>query len=188
MYFEVLLVALVVASTAVAGDQAKSFVNSKFGYKMMVPAKWDMDLSGSGVPVLFNYKRSEGGPQGLFPEHGAHLFIVPLTVVQPMANAKRIDEWIQFNLRTSHEDPLIRQVPDLDPGEGGPRNIVEVQADFIRDEQDGERQREFNYYFTLRNTAFRLMLLYWKSNPQGRSFQSTAEDVLRSIKATSTAP
>ena len=150
---------------------------------MTIPAKWNMDVPESGVPVLFNYKRSEGGPQGLFPDHGANIFLIPLDAVKINTNATTLDEWIHRNLQHDHSSSSIKQLPDLDPNPRSPRNIVEVWADFVRDEQDEEKQSEVNYYFTLNGAEFRLMLLYWKDDHQGKYFQSTAESLLRSLRS-----
>jgi hypothetical protein len=174
----VLAIALLPAS---ATD--REYTNSKFNYKLTVPARWNIDPPESGVPVLFNYKRSEGGPQGLFPNGGANIYLIPLTAVQPTTPAKTLDEWINQNIEHDHKNASVKKRHDVAGDEKGPQNVVEVQSDFVRDSQDQESQREVSYYFSLNGATFRLMLLYWKQNPHGARLQAICESVLRSIRA-----
>ena len=55
---------------------------------------------GGTSPVQLQAER--GGPQGLFPNHGANIYLIPLAAVQVSANAKTPDDWIQQNLRRDH--------------------------------------------------------------------------------------
>ena len=64
----------------------------------------------------------------------------------------------------------------------GPQDVVEVQSDFTRAPGE-DPQREVDYYFSLRSSAFRLLLLYWKDDTQGQHFQSIAETLLRTIRS-----
>jgi hypothetical protein len=165
-----------------ASGNDKEYTNSKFGYRLTLPPRWNIDIPESGVPVLFNYKRNQGGPQGLFPEGGANIYLIPLAAVEITTPAKTLDDWIKRNLERDHKNTLIKQLHEADNSERAPQNIIQVQSDFIRDSQDEEPQREVSYYFKLNGAAFRLMLLYWKQDPNGPRLQAICESVLRSIR------
>jgi hypothetical protein len=166
-----------------AAETGTHFANSKFHYEFTIPPKWNIDTPESGVPVLFNYKRSEGGPQGLFPDHGANIFLIPLAAVQVSTRADTISEWIQSNLQRDHQNASTRKKPELSSKSAdGPQDVVEVQSDFTRAPGE-DPQREVDYYFSLRSSAFRLLLLYWKDDTQGQHFQSIAETLLRTIRS-----
>jgi len=148
-----------------------------------------MDVNLSGVPVLFNYQRGREGPQGLFPDDGAQIYLIPFEVVSVVTNAKTFDEWIHQNLWPDHTNVSLRHIPDTttrsrETSVRSPRNIVGVQADYERDPHDGLLQHEIDYYFTLGESMFRLRLLYWKGNPREAALRSIFDAVFRSIRST----
>lgn len=167
--------------------QQHTYDSSQFKYQFVVPPKWHLVVSGSGVPVLFNYKESEGAGQGLFPEDGANISLIPFEVVSVVTSAKTMDDWIQHNLGTDHKNVSLPRAVEIYGTNRSPQNIIEVEADFVRDVQDDELQHEVNYYFTLRGARFRLMLLYWKDNAQAAKLRSICQSILRSITSTETA-
>ena len=81
-----------------AAETGTHFANSRFHYEFTIPPEMERRPPESGVPVLFNYKRSEGGPQGLFPDHGANIFLIPLAAVQVGASCRH-------DLRVDSEQP-----------------------------------------------------------------------------------
>ena len=163
--------------------QTRTYVSSQFKYKLTVPTHWNIEVSGSGVPVIFNYALSEGGPQGLFPENGANIFLIPLEAVKVVTGASTMDEWIRRNLAADHKNVTIRHIPSPSGSDRAPQNVVEVQADFERNPQDDQLQRELDFYFTLRGSMFRLMLVYWKDSPHAAELRSACESILRSIRS-----
>jgi hypothetical protein len=178
-----LALATLAMTPLLASGNDKEYANSKFHYKLTLPPRWNIDVPESGVPVLFNYKRSEGGPQGLFPGGGANIYLIPLAAVEARTPAKTLDDWITRNLERDHKNASIKQLHGADNSERAPQGIVEVQSDFVRDSQDEEPQHEVSYYFRLNGATFRLMLLYWKHDPNGSRLQAICESVLRSIRA-----
>jgi hypothetical protein len=166
-----------------ASGAVKHFVNSQFGYELDVPTGWNLDQTPSGVPVLFNYKRSMAGPQGLFPEEGAEIRVIPFKAVQIVTRAHIMDQWIKDNYGADYRNVSQKKLPDAGASPKVPRNITEVQADFERDSQDNELQRDLSYYFTLNGNAFRLRLLYWKKNPHREQIETVCRSVLGSIRA-----
>ncbi len=163
-------------------DTSRAFVNSKFHYALKVPGGWNAE--GQDIPVLFNYRASEGGPQGLFPDHGAQITLIPLAAVQAVVDAGTMDEWIKRNLASNHTNVSIRHLPAPEDNRAlTPRDIVEVEADFERDPQDDMLQHEVDYYFYLRGAPFRLRLLYWKDDKQSSGHRAALQYVLRSITA-----
>ena len=177
-------VSFVLAQAAVG--QAHNYVSSRFKYQFVVPAKWHLAVSGSGVPVLFNYKESEGAGQGLFPEGGANIFLIPFEAVSAVTSAKTMDEWIKNNLAPDHTNVTLPRAIEIYGGKRSPQNITKVEADFVRPVPDDEMHHEVNYYFTLRGAMFRLMLVYWKDSPKAAEFRSICQSILRSIKSTGT--
>jgi hypothetical protein len=172
------LFAFLTASAAV-----KHFVSSQFGYELDVPTGWNVDQTPSGVPVLFNYESSMAGPQGLFPEKGAEVRVIPFETVQIVMHARTMDEWITHNYGAAYRNVSQRKLPDVGASLKEPQNITEVQADFERDSQDEELQHDLSYYFTLNGAAFRLRLLYWRDNPHRAELETVCKSVLRSIRA-----
>ena len=92
-----------------------------------------------------------------------------------------MDEWIKRNITRDHRVASIKGISES-LGQSGPRDIVRVEADFKRDPQDTESQREVNYYFTLRGAALRLRLLYWRDDPRSSSYRMALRSVLRRIE------
>jgi hypothetical protein len=160
----------------------ETYINERFNYSLQIPKKWRISESGY-IPLLFNYTPRTGGPQGLFPKQGAEIYVVPLSAVQQVLHAEAMEKWITVNLEHHHFDIIRKKISDPVDDVNAPHNILQVEADFERDPDDQERQHELNYYFTLRNVPFRLMLLYWKDNHQITSQRAVCWSVLRSIRA-----
>ncbi len=137
-----LILALFVALTALGA--VKHFVSKQFKYELDVPAGWNIDQTPSGVPVLFNYKSSMAGPQGLFPEDGAEIRLMPLQEVQVVTNARTMDEWINHNYGPAYRNVSKKRLPDFGANGREPREITEVQAEFERDPIDEELQHDFS--------------------------------------------
>ena len=182
--FALIVFSFVLVQAAVG--QGHTYVGSRFKYQFLVPPKWHIAVSGSGVPVLFNYKESEGAGQGLFPEGGANISLIPFEVVGPVLGVKTMNDWIERNLATDHENVSLPRVIETDATKRSPQHVIEVEADFVRPVPDDELHHEVNYYFTLRGAMFRLMLVYWKDSPQAAEFRSVCQSILRSIKSTET--
>jgi hypothetical protein len=163
--------------------QGQSYLSMKFRYRLLVPAGWNTSVSGSGVLTIFDYKPEELLPQGLFPDEGSEIRVVPFAGLEAFTKAKTLDEWVVFNLARNHTGVSSKRRADLSKGEDSPQGVVEVEADFERNVQDGGLQHELNYYFTLRGKMFRLMLIYWRDNPQASTLRSTCAAVLASIQA-----
>ena len=169
-----------------AAGQEHTYASSRFKYQFVVPPKWHIAVSGSGVPVLFNYKESEGAGQGLFPDGGANISLIPFEVVGPILGVKTMNDWIERNLGTDHKNVSLPRAIEIDGTKRSPQHIIELEADFIRSAQDDELQHEVDYYFTLRGEMFWLTLVYWKDSPQAAEFRSVCQSILRSIKSTET--
>jgi hypothetical protein len=170
-------------ASAIADAQPRTYTSARYNYRITVPEGWHISVPKSGVATFFNYELKEAGPQGLFPEDGAEIYLIPYGAVETVASSKTLRDWIQHNLTADHANVEIREIPASNRGSSGPQNVIEVTADFQRDSQDYEPQREVDYYFTLDKQMFRIMLLYWNDNPQGPFLQSICDSMLRSIRS-----
>ena len=175
---------LAVALAAQGQPRVRSYQSSMFGYRLQFPARWKMVVQGNGVLTLFNYRQSEAGPQGLFPSEGAEIYLIPFETVRAVVGTDTMDGWAKRNLTPGHTNGHIGRFPDVGTTRDVPRDVVEVDADFLRDPQDADLQYEVSYYFALNGAKFRLMLLYWKGNKRGSHLRSVAELVLQSIRST----
>jgi hypothetical protein len=164
-------------------SQSRSYVSAKFNYRLLLPPGWNMSAAGSDVLMIFDYKQTEALPQGLFPDRGAEIWVIPFAGLEAITKAKTMDEWIAYNAGHNHSGVSTKHRPDLSKGGNSPNEVVEVDADFERDPQDEGLQHEVNYYFTLRGKMFRLMLIYWKGNPQASHLRSVCESLLGSVRA-----
>ena len=163
--------------------QGRSYVSTKFQYRLSLPPRWNTSDNGSGVLTIFDYKPSEAGPQGLFLDSGAEILVIPFAGVEATTKAKTLDEWIAHSRSRADRGVSTQRRPDLSKGGNSQDWVVEVNADFERDSQDGLLQHEVDYYFTLTGRMLRLMLIYWKGNPQASQLRSVCEAVLRSVQA-----
>ncbi len=164
-------------------SQDGTYRSAKFNYRLLLPPGWNTSTAGSGVLTIFDYKPAEAGPQGLFPFGGAEMLVLPFAGLEAITKAKTMDEWIAYNAGHNHSGVSTKHRPDLSKGGNSPNEVVEVDADFERDPQDEGLQHEVNYYFTLRGKMFRLMLIYWKGNPQASHLRSVCESLLGSVRA-----
>lgn len=175
-------VALLVGTALLLPAHAQRiYKDSKYHYSLQVPAGWNLDVNDS-VPILFNFPPSQAGPQGLFPDHGSEIFLIPLAEVQAVVNAKTVDEWIHGNLTRDYSAISISQLP-AEHGDKAPQSITKVEADFQRG-PDEELQREISYYFALRGHLFRLILRYWKDDSRAARHRAACLSVLGSIRST----
>jgi len=127
---------------------------------------------------------AEGGPQGLFPDHGAEIYVVPFAAVRAVVSAGTMAEWISRNITPDHGAVSIKRLSQPRGDESAPGNIVEVEADFQRGSHSQEEpQHETSYYFTLRGAMFRLRLSYWKGDPRSAKHRSACLSILQSIRA-----
>ncbi len=161
----------------------RNFTSDRFRYALTVPIGWNLLESPSGVPVIFNYPRAKGLPQGLIPDGGADIYLVPESVVAPVTPAGGLDEWIRSNESTSHSDIRVSRPVVRTKGTNAPQDLVKVEADYERSPDDGMLQTEVNYYFRLHGDGFRLRLLYWKGAPKASSFRAALVGILNSIRA-----
>jgi hypothetical protein len=171
------------AAPQVSFGQGQSYLNTKFNYRLSLPPGWNTSVSGSEVLTIFDYKPEEALPQGLFPDGGSEIWVVPFAGLEAFTKAKTLDEWIAFNAARNHSGVSTRDRADLSRGGNSPDGVVEVDADFERSPDDDALQHEVNYYFTLRGKMFRLMLIYWKDNPNAARLRSVCESVLESVQA-----
>jgi hypothetical protein len=167
----------------VSFGQGRSYLSPKFNYRLLLPPGWNTPASVSDVLMIFDYKPTEALPQGLFPDGGAEIWVIPFEEVGAITKAKTMEEWIAYNAAHGHTGVSSRRRADLSKGGNSPDGVLEVDADFERSPQDDGLQHEVNYYFTLRGGMFRLMLIYWKDNPQAAHLRSVCESMLGSIQA-----
>jgi hypothetical protein len=163
--------------------QVKSFVSSRFNYQLNIPVKWHISVAKSGVAIAFNYDLSRALPQGLIPEGGVEVYVVPLAAVEPVTEAKTLETWAEGNLSVGHTNVSTAHLPNFSNTDNTPHNILEVEADFRRYEQDEDVQREISFYFTLKGKPFRLMTLFGKDDPKAAYFRATSESIFRSIRS-----
>jgi hypothetical protein len=182
-----LAVAVLCGAVAVAGALAlgagapRIYSNSRFHYRLEVPPNWNISVAESGVVTFFNYDERDSGPQGLFPEPGAEITVIPLDAVAAVVTANTVDEWIAANLTRGHALISRRSLPS-GAAQDSARDIVNVEASFERDPQDEQLQHETNYYFTLHGAEFRLRLLYWKGDSSSANYRGACERILRGIR------
>jgi hypothetical protein len=177
---------LVLAASMFSAAEQKTFTSARFGYELRLPKSWNISVADSGVPVFFNYPRAEALPQGLIPDHGAEIYLIPFAALRGTTRAKDLKEWIQINTRREHSRIHVTQVPGALEEESAPHNVFRVTSDFERDPQDGIPQREIDYYFQLNGEGFRLRLVYWKGDPRSTYFESVQQAIFRSIRAVTT--
>ena len=111
------------------------------------------------------------------------MYVLPLSAVQMVVNSRTMEEWINRNVSPNHSAVSLKRLPGFGSDDSVPQNLVEVEADFQRGQQE-DLQHEMNYYFTLRGAIFRLRLLYWKDDRTAVSHRAACQFVLRSIRAT----
>jgi hypothetical protein len=176
------LLGVLLVSPLPAAEQ-RTFTSSKYGYRLRLPKTWNVSVSANGIPIFFNYDPKDALPQGLFPEHGVDIRLIPFAVVQPITKGDSLKEWIQFNSALGYSNMVIRQLPTPNRSERTPVDVVVVHADYQRDPQDEVWERATDYYFTLHGERFRLMLEYWKGDPQSAYFESVVDSIFRSIES-----
>jgi hypothetical protein len=185
MYCSALLLPAVLdlSLSAYAPAAARAYLNRQFGYRLTVPAGWNIAVPPSGVPVLFNYAQGSALPQGLIPDGGAEVYVIPYQAVELVTSARDLESWIAANSAMWHTNVRTSSAAPWAKDDGAPQEIVKVDADYERAPEDETLQSEVNYYFTLHHRGFRLRLLYEKGDPHGSSFNSALLAVLHSIKA-----
>jgi len=171
-----------VLTLPLSATEQKTFTSAKYGYKVRLPKTWNVSVSAAGIPVFFNYDPSEALPQGLIPEHGAEIYLIPFANVQPVTGTKNLTDWIQFNNARGRSNIVVKRL-STSRSEREPHDAVEVDSDFERDPQDEVLQRVTDYYFTLRGEKFRLMLVHWKGDQQSAHFRLVLDSVFRSIES-----
>ncbi len=173
-------------ATAVSGGayfaDERTFTSELFGYRLEVPGGWHVAVPPSGVPVFFNYDESKALPQGLIPDRGANIYLIPYEAVSRVTQARDLQDWIQTNSEQWHTNVRTSRVAAWSSSETAPQEIVKVEADYERAPEDEERQAEINYYFVLHGSGFRLRMLYGKGDPRSSYFKTVADSLLRSIK------
>jgi len=135
------------------------------------------------VPVISNYPASGALPQGLIPDAGADIFLIPYEAVEAVARAGDLENWIESNDAMWHNKARTRRLPSWTNDESYPQQIFRVDADYERAPEDGTLQSEVNFYFLLHRAGFRLRMLYWKGDSHRSSFNSALQEVLHSIRA-----
>ena len=161
----------------------KAFTSAQYGFTLRFPGSWSVSVSGAGVPLFFNYRRSQALPQGLLLDGGAEIYVIPFVLVGAMTHADSLDDWIAFNNAHGCSEIKTHHLPNFDSSVRVPHDIVEVESDFERDPQDDQLQRVIDYYFTLHGKKFRLMLVHWKDDPRAAYFRSVLDSVFRSIES-----
>lgn len=172
------------ALITLTADEQHRFVSSAFKYQLLVPQQWNLSVAKSGVPMIFNYNRRQAGSQGLFPDSGAEIYIVPLALVKAVVKGNSLDDWIRNDLSLEHTNALISHLPDAVDDHRLPRNVVMVESDFERDPQDKGLQHQIDYYYVLSGGMYHLMCVYWKDNLRAAQVRAACESVFRSIRAT----
>jgi hypothetical protein len=180
--FERVGLGVVLATLPLIAVEHKAFTSVRFAYRLRLPRSWNVSVAGSGVPVFFNYTTAAVLPQGLIPDNGADIYLIPFAALRGITGATDTEEWIRLNRTRDHSNVTIRRLPSPGGTERVPRNVFEVKSDFERDPQDGKLQREVNYYFELHGDSFRLRLLYWKGDPRSSYFESVLDSIFRSIR------
>lgn len=178
-------VVCVITACIPQAEATKRFISTDFAYELAYPSDWNLDVSPLGIPIFYSFRPEQGGPQGLFPEDGAIIEIIPSDVVLPITNATTLENWIRSTYdHDVYTNVKTRRLPKTRPVDGVPHDIIRVSADFERDSDDGRLQRDISYYYRLDDKVFRLTLLYWKGNPKAKApqYESLAESVLRSIR------
>jgi hypothetical protein len=172
---------LLMLQTASAQLLKRTVEVPQFEYKVTIPAGWDFDLSNSGVPVIFNFKREEGGPQGLFPEHGATIYIHPeLGLLIPGIPGKQRDRILQ-GAQEGRVILKVTHIPDFRAGSRAPHQITREDADLTLDGPDGLIEREITYSFRLRQSRFQLVLTYYRGDRLAADFEARSLEILRSV-------
>jgi hypothetical protein len=166
-----------------AAEEQKAFTSGEYGYRLRLPRSWNVSVSGNGIPTIYNYDPKDALPQGLFPEHGADILLIPFAVVQPATKGHTLTEWIHSNTAHGYSNVVVKQVSSPNGSKHRPSDVVEVRADFRRAPDDEELQRTVCYYFTLHGMKFRLMLEYWKDDPRSAYFESVLDAVFRSLES-----
>lgn len=179
----VLLSIAIVMNDGAHAAGARTFTSQRFGYQLSVPRDWNIAVPPSDVPVLFNYDESKALPQGLIPEGGANIYVIPYEAVGLVTSARDLQDWIQINSRMWHTNVRTSRVASWSRDERLPQRITKVDADYERAPEDEALQSEINYYFVLRGAGFRLRMLYGKGDPRSSYFNSVIGVVLRSVRA-----
>jgi hypothetical protein len=173
---------LILSDCSLQANGPRKYANRAFHYALEVPATWRIEARNT-VCVLYNFRPNEGGPQALFLEHGAEIYVIPLAAVQATVDATTIDEWASRNASPDHTAISAKHLSGPGRDDSVPNNLLMVEADYERDPQE-DLQHEVNYYFSLRASIFRLRLLYWKDDSRAARHRAAVESVLRSIHAT----
>jgi len=181
--FVALLAAGAIVTCALFAANEEAFVSHRFGYRLSVPRGWHVAVSPSDIPVLFNYDQSKALPQGLIPEGGAEIYLIPYEAVEAVSPAGDLKEWIVANSALWHTNVRSRPVTSWTKDPSYPQQITRVDSDYERAPEDNELQSEVNYYFVLHGRGYRLRLLYAKGALRSSYFNSAGDSVLRSVRA-----
>jgi hypothetical protein len=182
IWFHIGLGFLLPTMTVAGQTDDTTYRNSRDGYTLQVPRHWHISVTDH-LAVLYNYPASEGGPQGLFPLHGANIFVVPFASVSAVSRASSMQEWIQENLRDGYSNIVVRSVPSIGLSDRLPQNVIRVESDYQRSAQDDSLQHKITYYFTLHGSWVKIELVYWKDDEQSAHFRSALDFVLRSVRS-----
>jgi hypothetical protein len=168
-----------------ASLRRRVYVNEEYRYRLSVPVGWHVSVAPGGEPVvIFNYNPKAALPQGLIPEHGAEIYVVPFAAVEPVTGPVAPDQWIDLVDKRDRTNITVKRIASLYNSPDSPQDIVGVQADFKRSRQDDGLQRELSYYFRLRDAGFHL-IMYFSESDQAHAPQwaDAFLAVLRSMRA-----
>ena len=183
-YHWLLVLFIAAANHSAYCADVRMFTSDMFGYRLTVPRGWDLAVPSSGVPVIFNYDKSEALPQGLIPSGKANIFLIPYAAVSEVTPARDLKAWIRANSQKWYTNVRTTRIPAWSRDGRAPQDIVRVEADYERSPEDESLQTEISYYFVLNGSDFRLRMLFGKGDRRYSYFRSVAYALLRSIRST----
>lgn len=174
--------ATLVAICLATHGNAREFTSPEFPYRLTIPPKWNISVSPTGVPVLFNYDPKLALPQNHIPDGGAEIYLVPFSLIRSTTKADTIEEWIRGSLDRWHSAIRIHPASDIRSGKSALTEVWRAEADYQVNGDVNEVQRENNCYFRLEGQSYHLMMHYTKGDHRERYFLSVFEMVLKSIE------
>lgn len=162
-----------------AHEASRRYRNTDAGLSFLVPKGWH---AARGEPAyVFNYPPSEPAPQGLLPENGAAVTIVPFKSFLRAHPTAKLDDWIKWNTRIKQRDIQRKNYPCLGGDGGTPHICAEVRSVFQITPHDPQLVR-INYYFKVNGDFYRSQLEYYKGDPNAESYLSALKHITESIE------
>lgn len=154
------------------------YINRDYGYVFAVPRGWKVEQDP--VPYIFNYPRSQAGPQGLLPEGGAAVRIIPMELFSTRSFGKDLESWVGWNTRTHSRDVQRENLQCIAGGIAQAHICVKVRSVFQLAPEDPPTT-QVSYYFVLNGRYFRAFLEFHDGDRSAEKYIQALKFICESI-------